>query len=228
MMQKFTLIHKLKKWEIPITITLLFFGILLSVQFNTQQELLNSLEKQNEQDLVAVVKNLNDKRAALQVEIEDLLKQKTNLVDKAASGDSVQSTIENDLKELRKANGTTALEGPGVSISITTSDNSIMYLDLVDIINELWAIGAEAISVNDIRINNETKINDVLDGNKTMVAVNGKKLLSPIIIKAIGDPKALDAGLNLEGGVIYSLSTLYNIRPEIREETKLTIPAATK
>lgn len=216
---------KANNWQLPISIALLFFGFMLTLQFNTQKDVINSLEKSNEGDLVAVIKNLNDKRTALMTESEDLNKRKAAIVEKVNTGESIKASVENDLRELRKANGLFPLEGPGITISITTSDNSIMYLDMVDIVNELWAIGAEAISVNNIRITNNTSITDILDGNKTVVAINGTKLLSPITIKAIGDPKALESGMSLTGGVFYNLSTLYNIRPEIRQETKLTIPA---
>jgi len=52
---------KLKSWEIPISITMVFFGVLLSAQFNTQKELITTLENQKPEDLVAIVKDLNDK-----------------------------------------------------------------------------------------------------------------------------------------------------------------------
>lgn len=220
--------NKIKKWQIPISITMVFFGILLTMQFKTQKELLNALDKQPQENLVEIVKNLNDKRAALLTEVDDLSKKRSTIVEKVNTGVSIKTSVENDLKELDKANGTSALTGPGIAISITTSDNSIMYLDLVDVINELWATGAEAISVNDIRITNNTSIVDIQDGAKTAVAVDGSKLLSPITIKALGDAKALESGVSLTGGVFYNLSTLYNIHPEIRQETKLTIPATKK
>lgn len=216
---------KLKGWEVPISITMIFFGIILTVQFNTQKELLSTLEQQKPDDLVTIVKNLNDKRGTLLKEITDLDKQHTDILTKSKTGESLRSSMDGDARKLQMAIGAIPLEGPGISISITTSDTSLMYLDMVDLINELWATGAEAVSINDFRVLSSTSITDIQDGNKTAVAIKGKKLLSPIVIKAIGDAKTLETGLTFSGGIVDNLSTLYNIHPEIRQETKLIIPA---
>ena len=69
---------------------------------------------------------------------------------------------------------------------------------------ELKAAGAEAISINDQRIVNMTDIVDIhiSDGSKYIV-INKvldkqKVILSPYVVKAIGDPKYLESALTVK------------------------------
>ncbi|MDD2569159.1 MAG: DUF881 domain-containing protein, partial [Clostridia bacterium] len=108
-----------------------------------------------------------------------------------------------------------------------TADSPLMNVDLVDIINELRVTGAEAIAVNDVRITSYTSIGEGVDANNNaIITINGSRLLTPVVIKAIGKPATLQEGLTFPGGIIDNLNTLYNIYPTIKQSEKLTIPAA--
>jgi len=64
--------------------------------------------------------------------------------------------------------------------------------DIQGVINALWAGGASAISVMDERIISISPIKCV----GSTVLVNGKVFSPPFVIRAIGDPKALQASLD--------------------------------
>ena len=68
------------RWQLSITVVLLVLGILLSLQFKTQQDILESLAKQKTEDLAVMWKSLNEKRNKLENEIRVLSEQHRSLV----------------------------------------------------------------------------------------------------------------------------------------------------
>ena len=70
-----------------------------------------------------------------------------------------------------------------------------MLGDLTKLINELRLAGAEAISINDVRIMSMSDIKDIASG---LIVVHGEKQFSPYVIKAIGDQTYLESGLTLK------------------------------
>ena len=117
--------------------------------------------------------------------------------------------IEAELKTSNILLGLTQVNGTGITITIQDNQSikeetvlDISYYlvhdeDLREVINELKNAGAEAISINDQRIISTTAI--TCDGN--VILVNGEKISSPFIIKAIGSSEML-GGLSRPGGYI--------------------------
>lgn len=152
--------------------------------------------------------------------------------------EKTRKNVSNDDKELKKLEekidkyntllGATEVKGQGARITITdASANSILNSifeprdliihnrDILDIVNELRNLGAEAIEVNGQRIINQTAIS--CDGN--VIAINGEKISSPFEIKAIGFPERM-ASINREKGCLkclelYDIKTTFNIQDEI-------------
>ena len=61
-------------------------------------------------------------------------------------------------------------------------------------VNELKEAGAEAISINDQRIVYDTYIVDI---SNTYIRINGQEMIvSPYVVKAIGNPTYLESGLS--------------------------------
>lgn len=214
-----------EKWQVPLFVALFIFSLLVSTQYRTQLALLNSLSSQKTEDLVSMVKSLNEKRTSLESEVQELTKTKRSLDEKKLAGSGLITNLENELKHLQVINGTIPVEGPGITITIT-GDSNLMSLDLIDLVNELWVSGAETIAINDYRINNNTVISQAEDANhRLVITVNDAPLLSPVIIKAIGNPDTLEKGLTFTGGIIDNLNTLYQVYPVIKKGEKVRIPA---
>jgi len=85
---------------------------------------------------------------------------------------------------------------------VNTSDLLVHDGDLIQVINELFNAGAEAISINGQRIVSTTSIE--CDGN--VVKVNGTKIGTPFEITAIGYPEQL-AGISRPGGYLEILES---------------------
>lgn len=91
----------------------------------------------------------------------------------------------------------TAKDGQVAKAADNISDYLVHDADLREIVSELSNAGAEAISINDQRIISTTCI--VCAGN--VISINGEKVTSPFIIKAIGNQERL-YGINRPGGYL--------------------------
>lgn len=213
----------IKSWQVSVTLVLFVLGLFLSVQFRTQQDWLDSLASQKDEDLVAMWKNLDEKRNKLEEEIYVLNQEYRELVNQADQGLVNYNNVKSELEKLRLINGLLPAQGPGVVITIS-GDTPVLAMDLIDLINELWASGAEAIAINDQRITYTTGISQVEDQFSYYITVKGRRLHYPITIKAIGDADTLEKGLTFTGGIIDILNS-FSIKPEIEKRDQVFIPA---
>ncbi|MGI9953231.1 DUF881 domain-containing protein [Moorellaceae bacterium AZ2] len=212
-------------WQVCLAVVLLALGLLLSLQFRTQRLLASSLEFQKTEDLVAMWKKLSAKRVQLQEEVGQLAEQLRALSTSSGQSDEAQAALTKELVRMKNHLGLTPVKGPGITITFT-GDAPLLSQDLVDVVNELWVSGAEAVAINEHRVTSSTFIGSKEEGRSLYITVNGQKLLYPIVVKAIGDPNTLEKGLTFTGGLIDNLSTLFNIRPDIKRHQELQLPAA--
>lgn len=136
----------------------------------------------------------------------------------------------NDLERLRIAAGLTAMEGEGVTIEMDDStreaksgENPNLYVihddDVLRVINELRAAGAEAISINGQRL---IETSEIRCAGPTL-SVNNVRSAAPFIISAIGDKVSLENSIKMRGGVEQTLS-VWGIRIEVKASDHVYIP----
>lgn len=217
----------LRKWQFSLTVTLICLGILLSFQFRTQQALVNDLSSQSMETLTAMAKNLNTKHYQLIREVWDLRTQQKRLESNVSEEQTLTETMQTEIAKQNIANGVTPVEGPGVKLIIPDTNSQTFYFqNMIDIINELWNAGAEAVAINGIRINNFTSI---LPGEDfSDILINGNKITYPYEVTAIGEPTTLDNGISIPQGIVENLRNFYKIPLEISQVEHLSIPAAPK
>ena len=88
------------------------------------------------------------------------------------------------------AKSTRPVSAPGrIPAGATPNDLVIHQQDIEDTMNALWAGGAEAMTVQGVRITNRTVIRCI--GN--VILVDGTSFSPPFVIQAIGDPDTLRA-----------------------------------
>jgi uncharacterized protein YlxW (UPF0749 family) len=214
---------KNNRWHIPITVVFLFLGILLSLQFYAQNRFASDLSMQKTENLIAMVRNFSDKRHNLALEIIDLENQLKPQLASQQDDKKLTESINLEMDKLRIVNGTTPLKGPGLTVTFTDT-MPVVYADLVLMVNELWAAGAEAISINGYRITNQSAIFSVDDGYNMYIAVDNHKLDYPIIINALGDSNNLDKGLTLPGGFVDKFLSDYKVYPQLQKVSNIVIP----
>jgi uncharacterized protein YlxW (UPF0749 family) len=134
----------------------------------------------------------------------------------------MNDTIEN----LSIRAGSTDLIGEGVIITLTdgdkatlTNSNPLVHdSDILTVVNELQAAGAEAISVNNQRIISTSSIRCV----GPVIQVNYQKVASPFKIKAIGNSQYLESAMNIKNGIVDTLKEYgINITVERVNEVKI-------
>ena len=97
--------------------------------------------------------------------------------------------------------------------------------DVLRIINDLRRAGADAISINGQRV---LSISEIKCGGP-VIKVNSKSVAAPFFIKAIGDPKLLNAAINAPNTYAYTiLKNVYKLDIETTVEDNIVIPAYNK
>lgn len=118
--------------------------------------------------------------------------------------------MSDQLKRSEVLAGLTEVEGEGIILTLTdstwqTDSNTVEGKELLLIhdgdlrqaISELAAAGAEAYSINGQRVISTTPIRCV----GPVITVNEQKMAPPYEISVIGDPKTLEAAVNMRGGL---------------------------
>ena len=154
------------------------------------------------------------------VEITNLRAQTTQLQNAMATEENQATQVLNtSLQDAKSYAGLTELEGPGVLVTLSDAtdekgdpktgtatpgdeeDRIIHDQDILRVVNELNAAGAEAVSVNNLRLVGTSSIRCV----GPTVLVDAQRIASPIKIRAIGDADTMLGGLKMPGGVVDQL-----------------------
>lgn len=212
---------KIHGWHVYLVITFVLLGILISTQIQTQNRLMSDLSMQSTSDLSIMLKNLTDKRWLLTEELEEAEHNLMTYQNDYNSDTALISSIENELNRLQLISGASAAKGPGITITI---DGYLLASDLVVIVNELWAAGAEAVAINDCRVTATSGISSVDTMDKTYLTCDGSIIQTPVEIRAIGNSAILEKSLTMPGGIADSLS-LYQIHLNITLQEEITLSA---
>lgn len=154
---------------------------------------------------------------------DELKKIEETATEETASGQSVKDKLNTARIQL----GLLDVTGDGIQVTIkpkvsmfgaTSKDNNGKLLsdkELVHLIGALWFSGAEAISINDLRITPQTGIS--ISG--TQMAIGSAGMVNPgdvIVVKAIGDKEKMNDNMNIEynSNTITGALTNYNINFE--------------
>ena len=206
-------------WHIYLTVTFVLLGILISTQIQTQHRLMSDLSMQSTSDLSIMLKNITDKRWQLSEAIDEAEDNLITYQNDYQNDAELIDRINNELSRLQLINGTAKVHGSGIQITVS---GNMLASDLIVILNELWAAGAEAIAVNDYRITATTGINYVDAQNKTYLTCDGAIVQDPIKIRAIGNSKILEKSLTMPGGIADNLS-LYQVYLHITLQDDITL-----
>lgn len=207
----------IKRW--PIACVCMVLGFMLAVQFRATEDMKASVSQQRVEDLSERLLATEAERDKLQAELKTLQESKDT--------QDTNSTDEN----LRMRGGFTDVVGPGIVVTLDDSkstskagENPNLYIihddDLLRVINELRAAGAEAISINGQRLIGTSEIRCA----GPTLSVNNVRSAPPFRISAIGDPDSLEKAIKMRGGVEDTLK-VWGIQIEVAKKDKVQIPA---
>lgn len=179
-----------RKIYILITAVLLgFFAIVQSRSFDTVNEL---LQRDSSSNIFQEIQMLKDTNVDLKKETEELENTIKQLTDQGQALNAIQEEID----KYTKLSGKSSIFGPGISVEINGKTTTPWVIDLI---NELFNSGAQALSVNNIRVINRTVGFDTLP--KGQILLNGSILSAPYVFNAVGEPSSLANILDLPGGI---------------------------
>lgn len=211
-----------------ISMGLLFFllGLIISTQFKTYITIKNSGVPAYRQinELVYILKLTQSKKDDLENQLSQL-KHQINDMDKG----NTKNISDERLKKIYEAAGLTEVDGNGIIIKLEEpknakdnglySDDSMVHSDdLLNIVNELRASGAKAISINKHRLVTTSEI--ITAGNN--IVINQEKILPPYVIKVVGPVDTMIATLNLRGGIVENIE-VYGIKVNIVKSSDIKI-----
>ncbi len=218
-----------KPMYFSLALVCVVLGIMLALQFRGTTD---SLPYDRPQELTQELSRLEQNYNVLLAEAADL----QNSLEKIQQGSNQSyEALQNELKKLRKAAGLEPVTGPGVEVivrnmpkesanqynpNIDSSLFSIKYDDLLRLVNELNAAGAEAVSINGQRLIATSEIRSA--GN--FIDVNLTRVSDPYHILAIGDPEKLESSLKIKGGLVETLKD-WAIDVQVEKKEEITIPA---
>jgi uncharacterized protein YlxW (UPF0749 family) len=176
----------------------LLFGLLVSLQWRTQQER-SELTVRYNAPLLDAANSLQNEQNALKAQLADLRNQLDDIQRGAASQTTASRDLQAQVDELRSAAGLTERTGDGVMITLddarTTTpggssnvDKSICHsTDLTDIVNAAWRGGAQSIAINGERVVGSTSVYCV----GSTIMVNGTLMSPPFAVAVIGPQNEL-------------------------------------
>jgi uncharacterized protein YlxW (UPF0749 family) len=151
----------------------------------------------------STIQRLEAEQSTLKQEIADLRRQIALQQEQAALNKASFAEMNKSLKREQVVAGLTPLVGQGLKVTLNDSavksipagdkpDNYLVHeYFLRDVVNVLWASGAEAIAINGERVVGTTSIYCV----GSTILVNDTRMSPPYEIYAVGDPEVMGNAL---------------------------------
>ncbi|SMB90811.1 Uncharacterized conserved protein YlxW, UPF0749 family [Thermanaeromonas toyohensis ToBE] len=210
-------------------------GLLVAWQLRTQ--LTSAAQNKKDTSLIEVIHALEQENKGLEERIATLRQKLEENQKNQARFENRLTGLQQQLDELKVSAGLVPLTGPGIIITLddntagaqaakTSSpatynpenyiihDKNILYL-----VNELKAAGAEGIAVNGQRLVTTSDIRCV----GTVILVNSTRLAPPYEIKAIGDPEKLEAAILRSEEFTYLKSREFPVK--LTKASQIVLPA---
>lgn len=169
--------------------------------------------------------------------------------DQALGNDARGRSVAAGLADLEVVSGAVPVSGPGLRVTLDdahppaagaavpgaatatdprakqgASDGCVQDRDVQALVNGLWAAGAEAVTVNDLRLSAATAIRSA----GSAILVDFRPLSPPYVVRAVGNPNTLESAF-ADGAAARRLSTdtsLYGFGFDIARADRLHLPAA--
>ena len=214
-MKKINLSREKIVMSITIGIACLALMLVMFMQFKVvKQTDITSIESMREEELRTELADYRKKYSEIQEKYEETINKITEYQTEKESDEKTAKLLQNELEELNTYLGMTDVQGEGITIILTdnggnelkNSDEkivSVSSLDLLKVIRDLLSAGAEAISINDQRIIGNSDI--FLIGLSSIIQVNGQRITSPYVIKAIGNKAYLESAVSISSSTLQAL-----------------------
>ena len=215
------------KYQIAVAVVCMVLGVMVSVQFRTVKQGVGPVSEYRARELAAQLKKVREENVKLQNVKNDYESKIKEFEDTASQGSLYAKILKEELDQARILAGIEDVEGPGITVVVDDLKFSekvnyplISYSMLLELLNELNAAGAEAVSINEQRIISTSEIRQI---GGIHININTVSFAPPFVFKAIGDPKTLEAALRLREGIAEKLENS-GVAVTITQEQLIKIP----
>ncbi|HEY5858017.1 MAG TPA: DUF881 domain-containing protein [Aldersonia sp.] len=187
-------------------------------------------------ELADTVRAAQQRTAELAAEREGLAGTVEAQREAALTGNAAGANLLDRVHDMSDAAAAQPVRGPGITVTLADADTAtgateadsgrsiVLDRDLQDVVNGLWASGAEAVAVSGVRIGPGVTVRQA----GAAVLVDNSPVRSPYRVEAIGPPGRLetdfvrtDTYLRMSG-----LAQLYGVGFEVHAADDLELPAA--
>lgn len=196
------LVH-VQRGTVGLTIVAVILGVYLAAQWQSKPRQAAAAPEYRREVANATVQRLEAEQADLKKQIADLRAQLAQQQKDAAIDGTHLADLTAELQAEKLQAGTVPLRGPGVRVmlddsaakTIPQNEDPSMYIvheyQLRDVVNVLWAAGAEAISINGERLVGSSSIYCV----GSTILINDVRTSPPYEFLVIGDQARLEGAL---------------------------------
>ena len=207
------------------TVTFLVFIVcivLVSVmlmQFRTvEQTDITEIETMRESELRALLSDWKTRYEDVAKQLEDTNKRIEEYNKTIEDNEAAADLIDDELTESNILVGKTDVYGEGVEVTLSDGDYSdVNASHLIDLVNELRYAGAEAISINGIRI---LAMTDIVEMD-SYILISLQRVQGPYVVKAIGDKDYMSTILQLKGSGFVDITSDINVSLAIKNRVEI-------
>jgi uncharacterized protein YlxW (UPF0749 family) len=212
----------MRTWVAQVSLALIamLIGITLVAQFRSQARptALSSLPVAELSTRIQTLSDANGQLRTALAEQRDLLEEYQAA---GAQGFSALDVSREEVRRIRAFSGLSAVEGQGILVRVSGSLDAIAVNDLL---NELRNAGAEALSLDDVRV---TASSVVVQGARTL-EIDNVAIGRTFRLLAIGDADGLVAALQRPGGIVTQLEQFVRATITVSPSEALQLPATAR
>lgn len=221
----------MKKEKVILYFTIFFIcGILTCIIFMRFKSIEN-VDLDSEQSLIETelrteIANYKEKCSEAEEELQNVNNKINEYKEQIEKNETNTETITKEIKQTSELLGKTNVKGDGIIVTLSDNEKEkIVYTDLSELLNELKYAGAEAISINGIRIEALTDVSSTSSG---IILLNGQRIVSPYIVRAIGNQTYLYSNLTAKNGFIDYYTKNYELSIDIIKQKNIEIEKSLK
>ncbi len=209
--------------NLALTMVCIILGIIVAAQYRSvyNYRLTASYENKTLSELRDELIQKTKQNEILSKRNQELAEEVRKFQEQIGDAGEAEARLAEELKRLRILAGLETVKGKGVII--TLEDNPPAYVEeynLLELVNELRASDAQAISINDQRLVATSEIREA----GYYIMVNQTQIVPPYVIKAIAEPERLEHTLNMIGGIIEVLRERWALKVTVERSDEIIIP----
>ena len=194
---------KFDKTNITMSISILLVCVILVsisfIQFKTVEQVNETdIENMRDEELREQISSWKSKWEEANEKLEDTNTKISEYQTKIESNEEASELLDEELKKSQLLLGTTDVTGEGVVVTLTDTEESSVInagFPTFEAASLLRFAGAEAISINGVRV---MPMTDIVDIDSYIIIKPSQRIVSPYVVKAIGNQTYLVSTLCLK------------------------------